>query len=96
MYVVTVTFELEEGGFEAFRSLIATNAAESRKEAGCRQFDVCFSEDRRRCFLYEVYTDRAAFDFHHGTAHFLAFDTKARPLFTSKKAEFWALEARTP
>lgn len=94
MYVVSVTFELAEGAFPAFREAINRNAAESRKEPGCHQFDVAFSADQKRCFLYELYSDRAAFDFHHATPHFAVFDSLAKPLTAAKKAEFWALEAR--
>jgi quinol monooxygenase YgiN len=94
MYVVTVSFDLKDGSFEPFRAAIARNAAASRTEPGCRQFDVAFSSDRRRCFLYELYDDRAAFDAHHDTPHFKAFDTAAKPLFSAKKAEFWDLEPR--
>ena len=48
-------------------------------EPGCHQFDVCFAaDDPGRCFLYEVYTDRGAFDAHLGMAHFKAFDAKVK------------------
>jgi quinol monooxygenase YgiN len=96
MYVVTVVFDLKPGTFEAFREAIFANAAASRQEQACYQFDVCFSADRARCFLYEVYRDRAAFDFHHETPHFLEFDRVSKPLFASKKVDTYELASGGP
>ncbi len=96
MYVVTVTFDIKDGQFSAFREVIRKNAAASRNEPNCHLFDVCFSDDKKRCFLYELYTDRAGFDFHRTTAHFLEFDEASKPLFSRKEAEFWTMEPREP
>lgn len=76
MYVVTVEFEAKPEQRDAFRKAMVVNARASReREPGCRQFDV--TEDpggSGLIFLYEVYDDRAAFDAHTASAHFLAFD----------------------
>ena len=80
MYIVTVEFVAKPERAEAFRAAIVENASASRRhEPGCRQFDVCSDpSDRSVVFLYEVYDDRAAFDAHRATAHFLAFDDSVR------------------
>lgn len=91
MLVVTVRFELHEGKHEPFRAAILRNAAESRKEPGCHRFDVAFSEDGRRCFLYELYTDQAAFDLHHEMPHFKEFAALSAPLVAEKKVETFRL-----
>jgi len=91
MFVVTVVFEIRAGQAPAFREAIQKNAAQSRREPGCHRFDVCFSDDGQRCFLYEWYTDRAAFDAHLATPHFLEFDRASRPLVSQKKLETYSL-----
>jgi (4S)-4-hydroxy-5-phosphonooxypentane-2,3-dione isomerase len=79
MYIVTVEFVAKPERTEAFRAAIVDNAGTSRHEPGCRQFDVCCDPgDRTVVFLYEVYDDRAAFDAHCASAHFLAFDDRVR------------------
>ena len=45
--------------------------------------------------LYEIYTDRAAFDAHLASPHFLAFDTATRDIVTKKTVgEFLVREGR--
>lgn len=93
MYVVTVLFEVVAAHQSAFQTAIRANAAESlSNEPGCRRFDVCFSEDGRRCFLYEMYDDQAAFEFHLGTPHFAAFDELSRLMYTGKRIETYLLQ----
>ena len=92
MYVVAVLFEIEEAHAGAFREAILENAATSlREEAGCRRFDVAFGEDGRRCFLYELYADRAAFDVHLESEHFRAFGEATAPMVRGKRVETYAL-----
>ena len=76
MYVVTVEFMVEPQQAAAFLREVVANARVSRDtEPGCRQFDVCaMHDDPTTIFLYEVYTDRAAFDAHLATSHFRSFD----------------------
>ena len=52
------------------------NARASREiEPGCRQFDVCCDPaDPQMFYLYEVYKDKAAFEAHCRTKHFLEMD----------------------
>ena len=91
MFVVTVTFVIKSENLDEFKVAMANQAENSlSKEHGCLQFDVCQDlEDTRRVFLYEVYSDRAAFDAHLQTPHFLDFDKTVRPWTVSKEAEQW-------
>lgn len=86
MYIVTVVFSAHEQHVADFRAAIADNAKASReREPGCRQFDVCVAADEQpTIFLYEVYTDRAAFDAHLASDHFKAFDALAAPWIRKK------------
>lgn len=90
MFVVAVQFKLKEGAYAAFREIVIKNARASIKEPNCRQFDVSFSADQTQCFLYEVYTHRAAWDVeHHGTEHFKAFAAAHSPLVLSKQLDLY-------
>lgn len=84
MFAVTVTFRVHPGRTDAFLPLVVENARVSlAEEQGCRQFDVC--RDGAEVFLYEIYDDRAAFDAHLLTEHFLAFDKAATDLVADKQ-----------
>jgi (4S)-4-hydroxy-5-phosphonooxypentane-2,3-dione isomerase len=88
MFVVTVTYEIKPEHCQDFRTAILKNSAASLSdEPGCDQFDVSFSDDGRRCFLYEVYTDGAAFEAHRGMPHFKEYDVAVRDWVLSKKVE---------
>ncbi|HVF28287.1 MAG TPA: putative quinol monooxygenase [Pyrinomonadaceae bacterium] len=92
MYVVTVIFDIKLDHVGAFRAAILRNAAASlREEPGCHRFDVCFSEDEARCFLYELYDDRPAFDAHLKTVHFGEFDRTTTEMIIGKKLEIFLL-----
>jgi quinol monooxygenase YgiN len=79
MFVVTVLFELHTDHAPAFQEAVIANARASReREAGCRQFDVVAVTGGSSIFLYEVYDDRAAFDAHLASPHFLEFDRRTR------------------
>ena len=65
---VFVDFKLKPGSFERFFDLMKTHAAASRQEPGCLQFDMTTPlEGDNRLLLYELYEDRAAFDYHAST-----------------------------
>ena len=85
-YAIIVDFRLFPGQREAFRKLIDVNARESAQiEEGCRRFDVLEpSGDADRVLLYEIYTDRAAFDAHCESPHFARFDAESRALVSAK------------
>ena len=71
---------------DAFRTAMKIQAENSlTKETGCHQFDVAIDpNDDSSCFLYEIYSDRAAFDVHLQSEHFLSFDKTVQPWITSK------------
>jgi quinol monooxygenase YgiN len=93
MFVVTVTFEAYPEQAAAFLARVHTQAADSlANEEGCHRFDVCIDPRQpERVFLYEVYTDAAAFEGHLATAHFKAFDAEAGPMLRSKAVETWGM-----
>lgn len=91
MFIVTVDFEIKDGHVDEFMEAMLENARKSvAAEEGCLQFDVCRDrEDPRRIFLYEVYTDAAAFDVHVMSSHFREFDDRVNDWTVSKKAQQW-------
>lgn len=74
-FVVLVRFDLKPGTRSTFESLVGVNAQASvRDEPGCRRFDVLTPQDATDVVhLYEIYNDRAAFEAHKQTPHYLAF-----------------------
>lgn len=87
MYVVLVNLSVKQEHLDKFEKAILKNAAATvEKEKKCHRFDVCQSEDKpTEWLLYEVYTDRAAFDFHHQQSHFLEYNAMAQQIVSSKK-----------
>jgi quinol monooxygenase YgiN len=86
MFAVVVHLSLHEGTAEDFLPLLHTNARASLdNEPGCHRFDVVTDTARPEdVFLYELYTDAAAFDAHLATAHFKTFDAACGPLIADK------------
>jgi len=91
MFAVTVTFVVKKEHIDDFEEVMKTQAGNSlTREVGCHHFDVCIDpSDRSRVFLYELYTDKAAFDDHLQTPHFLNFDATVKGWLISKTAESW-------
>lgn len=85
-YAVVVTFRIKPDRLEAFMPLMLKNARMSLDhEDGCHQFDVATDADRpNEVFLYEIYSDRAAFDAHLKADHFLAFDAATTGMIAAK------------
>ena len=83
--VVWVRFELKPGARSRFVSLVGENARASvRDEPGCRRFDVLTPQsDADVVHLYEIYDDRAAFEAHKQTRHYLAFKDASGQLVRS-------------
>ena len=69
-----------------------------RLEPGCLRFDVLVCDDGAapQVVLYEIYTDRAAFDRHLTMPHYLEFDRQTRPMIRSKAVRFFTLRAPVP
>ncbi|MEM9425409.1 MAG: putative quinol monooxygenase [Pseudomonadota bacterium] len=93
MYVVTVTFRLHQTNADRFLTAIRENARLSLEtEPGCHRFDVAVGEDGpSTVFLYELYTDRAAFEAHLATDHFKLFDATSADWVADKDARFYLL-----
>ena len=93
MFVVAVTFTLAPGAADGFMPHMLENArASEADEPGCVRFDVCRSADRPdEVFLYEVYTDAAAFDGHREMPHYAAFQEAIEGMVTGKDVRTFAL-----
>jgi (4S)-4-hydroxy-5-phosphonooxypentane-2,3-dione isomerase len=99
MYVVTVEFDIFPEHRAAFLEAVKQQATNSlTKEPACRQFDVCTIENGsdEMIFLYELYDDRAAFDLHLTSEHFIDFNEKVSPWTRSKNARFGLLNQGRP
>lgn len=77
-FVVWVEFLVLPENEVAFRQRVLQQAQDSlREEADCLRFDVCIDpENNARVCLYEIYTDKAAFDTHLSSDHFKRFDSE--------------------
>lgn len=86
MFAVTVTFTIAPEHLDKFLPLIEENARASvRDEPGCHQFDVCrTSGTPGLIFLYELYSDEAAFKAHQTMPHYAEFNAKAVGLVADK------------
>jgi quinol monooxygenase YgiN len=92
MYAVCVKFDLKDGQAASFMPPMRANAQTSlRTEAGCLQFDVLSDPAKPdSVFLYEVYSDRAAFDLHLASDHFQRFDAATTNMIVAKDIQTWA------
>lgn len=68
---VLVTLHVRVDRLDAFRELVAHLATCSRREPGCRRFDVLHNRDHHRIFtLVETWADQEALDAHRLTEHY--------------------------
>jgi quinol monooxygenase YgiN len=81
-FVLLVEFQVKPESIGRFNELIDVNARASvTNEPGCRQFDVCRTQDDPcRIVLYEVYDSEEAFKAHMGMAHTQTFLAAAKLL----------------
>ena len=93
MFAVTVKLIVADGNVEGFLPLMRENATASLSdEPGCLRFDVCQHPDTpNEIFLYEIYQDAAAFEWHKGTPHYLKFSKATEHLMTSKTVKTYFL-----
>ncbi len=91
MFIVTVNFIVVPEHREAFAAAMDEQAKNSLNlEADCHVFDVGVdTDDDCSFFLYEKYTDSAAFDTHLESSHFLNFNARVTPWITSKSVATW-------
>ena len=94
MYIVAVEFTIKEQFVNQFRKRIQKQSEDSlAHESECHHFDVCFdSNDETKCFLYEKYTDEAAFEYHRTTEYFQDFATQIGPWVVSKDLKIWVCD----
>lgn len=87
MFAVVVSFRIEPGKMEEFLGHMRVNAQSSlRDEVGCHKFDVCTDPSRPdEVFLYELYSDEAAFGVHQTMPHYAAMGKAAAGLVAAKE-----------
>ena len=87
MYVVVVEFTIKPEFCARFRERVEQQARDSLElESECHVFDVCVDPARDEfVLLYEVYSERAAFDTHLESAHFMDFDKMVRDWVESRQ-----------
>ena len=88
MYCLLLKTQLKPDSLDAFMDAMRINAAASvRDEPGCLVFDVLQDRsDPDLVWLYELYTDEAAFEAHMLTPHFLASRPLVNALIVSQEA----------
>lgn len=94
MYVVSVLFEIKPDNYADFSKAVIRQADNSLdREPDCQRFDVCESpnDNPNQIYLYEIYTDEAAFQAHLKSDHFLEFDAMVMPWLESKTVSTWNL-----
>ena len=91
MIAVIVEFQLKPDMVIPFEEAMREQARSSLVlEEGCHYFDVCQDpETPTNFFLYELYSDKAAFDFHLQSPHFGTFDETVTPWIMDKKVQIF-------
>jgi quinol monooxygenase YgiN len=89
VFTITVAFTVEQESIAAFLEHMLANARASLEtEPGCLRFDVLQPEGAdNRVFLYEIYRDRAAFDAHSASPHYLEFAEATQSMVRQKTVE---------
>lgn len=92
MYVVIVEFVLNPGFSMSFRDRVRRQAADSLAlEPDCHVFDVFIdTQCENSVLLYELYSDRDAFDAHLASQHFRDFDADVRDWISSKQVRTYS------
>lgn len=80
MIVLLVHWEANAGKEGEVANIFSKLAAESRKEAGCRQYVVHRHKEMPRHFMiYEAYDDEAALQAHRDSQHFRQYAASELP-----------------
>lgn len=85
MIIIGGTIDVHPDDTAAFLAAVDKVVAGSRKEAGCKAYN--FSRDvadPNRICLFEVWADKAAFDSHAQSPHFLAYRDATGKLRTTR------------
>ena len=89
-FALEVQIRIKPGNVQGFMQKLMENAANARKEPGCRTFDVLVDPgDETKVMLYEVYADEKAFEAHQATPHFKKYLAEAVPLLADRQRRFW-------
>ena len=93
MFTVIVDFTIKSGFEAVFEKAVLEQARNSVKlERDCHKFDVCQDPKQAGNFLlYELYTDKLAFDLHLKSLHFLSFDELVSPWIETKSVRIMTL-----
>ncbi|MEN9578898.1 MAG: Autoinducer 2-degrading protein LsrG [Pseudomonadota bacterium] len=96
-FVVTVLFKVSPDHAAEFHAAVCTQAKNSLdREPECHRFDVCADPtDPCTIFLYELYTDKAAFDVHLASSHFKEFGALVGPWTVTKEVRTFELVPAT-
>jgi autoinducer 2-degrading protein len=90
-HVLQVNIRIKPENVDAFMKHVIANATATRKEPGCRQFEVLVDPaDKTKVMLFEVYDDEKAFEAHQQGAHFKDYLANAVPMLASRERQFWA------
>jgi quinol monooxygenase YgiN len=90
MFVLSVSIRIKPEHVDAWIAQALENARGSRREPGCRQFEVLVDpQDRTRVMLFEMYDDDKAFEAHQQTPHFKKYLAEAVPLLASRERQVW-------
>lgn len=91
-YAVVVRLKIAPGRMDDFLPLMRDNAQASLStEPDCLQFDVLTDPAKPDdVLLYELYSDRPAFDAHLESEHFRHFDLASSDMVEDKTVETWA------
>ncbi|MEO0390580.1 MAG: putative quinol monooxygenase [Pseudomonadota bacterium] len=91
MIAVCVTLRIKPGQFSAFLAALRAHGQRCLdREADCHRFEICTDgAEPDGLFIYEVYSNRAAFDAHLQSDHFLAFDADVSAMVAQKDIAIW-------
>jgi quinol monooxygenase YgiN len=91
MFVVTVEFSIHQQHEREFQETVLKQARNSLTlETDCHRFDVSIdAKDGGRVFLYELYTDEAAYQAHRQTPHYHEFSDRIADWVAQKSIQTW-------
>jgi autoinducer 2-degrading protein len=88
--VAQVSLKIKPENVAAFMSKVTEIAVATRKEPGCKQYEVLVDpKDNTRAMLFEIYTDEKAVAAHTQTDHFKKYLAEAVPLLASRERQVW-------
>ena len=91
-FCLIASFDIVPAHRAEFVERVRRNAEQSvAGEPGCRRFDVLVPWDDGPVLLYEIYADRAAFDAHLASAHFVRFNRDTSDIVVAKAVSEFTL-----